>query len=446
MAAISPFRALRYDPGVISDLAAVVTPPYDVISSEAQARYHARHLYNLIRLILPREPDAAMSGRDRYAAAAETFAAWQAAGALRRDPSPALYLYAQAFTLKDGRRLLRRGILALVGLESYEARVVFPHERTFARHKEDRLRLTRACGAQLEAILGFYPGSAGPVQAALDRTMSGPPQVRVTDEEGVQHRLWAITDREEIARIVGELRATPVFIADGHHRYETALRYREERHAALGESAGAAGRRPHDFVLMNLVQAEDPGLVILPTHRIIRGRPARTGAALRQALEEDFGEETVPGAGADAAGAIGRLLDDCRRADAVGFGLLDAAGGASFLRMRHGPSAAARRRGDVAALDVALLHRLVIEKAMGIGADGSGDEAVAYTHDAEEAARMVAAGGAAAALFLNPPTVAQVQAVAERGETMPHKSTYFYPKNVSGLVMSPLDPTEFLPA
>jgi uncharacterized protein (DUF1015 family) len=446
MAAISPFRALRYDPRVVPDLAAVITPPYDVISPAAQARYHARHPYNLIRLILPQAPDAAVSGGDRYAAAADTFAAWQAAGALRRDPSPALYLYAQDFALKDGRRLLRRGILALVHLESYDARVVFPHERTFARHKKDRLRLTRACRAQLEAILGFYPGSAGAVQAALDRGMRGAPQVRVADEEGVEHRLWAITDRAAIVRIVGELRAAPVFIADGHHRYETALRYRAEQQAALGEFAEAAGRRPHDFVLMNLVQADDPGLVILPTHRIVRGRPARTGALLRLALEEDFGVEAVPAAGADAAGAIGRLLDECRRADAVGFGLLDAEGGASFLRVRRAPSTTARRRGDTAALDVALLHRLVIEKAMGIGADGSEGDAVAYTHDAEEAARAVAAGEAAAALFLNPPTVAQVQAVAERGETMPHKSTYFYPKNASGLVMSPLDPTESLPA
>lgn len=441
MATIRPFRALRFDPRAVPDLAAVVTPPYDVISPQAQARYYDRHPQNVIRLILPREADAAAQGRDRYAQAAETLRAWQGGGILRRDPVPALYLYAQRFDLAPGRQLVRRGMLALVRLESYDARIVFPHERTFARHKEDRLRLTRACHAQLEAILGFYPGAPDPVREALDRGMGTPPQVEVTDEEGVEHRLWAVTDSGEIGRLVRLFQERPVFIADGHHRYETALRYRDERRAELGEPAGAAGRRPHDFVLMNLVQAEDPGLVILPTHRIIRTRPARSGEALRQALETDFAIQAVPAS--DAAAGIRRLLEECRHRGEVGFGLLEAGGGASFLRLRRGPSAAARRSGEAAALDVTILHRQVIEQGMGLGAEASG-EAIGYTHDAHAAAEAVHRGEAAAALFQNPPPVAQVQAVAERGETMPQKSTYFYPKNVSGLVMSPLDPAESL--
>jgi uncharacterized protein (DUF1015 family) len=438
MARIEPFRALRYDSGRLPDLAAVVTPPYDVIPPEAQLRYRQRHPYNFVRLILAREDPPDETGRDRYDRAGRAYRDWQRSGVLRRDPAPALYLYEQSFAIA-GRRLRRRGFLAALRLEAYEAGVVFPHERTFSRHKDDRLRLMRTCPANLEAILGFYAGPAAPVTELLERGMTPPPSVALTDEEGESHRLWPLTDPDEIRLLQAALADRPVFIADGHHRYETALQFRDERR----RQTGAAGES--DFVLTNLIHAEDPGLLILPTHRILRQPPGVSGPALRAGLERRFQVTEVPIDPVRPAAALQAVLADLSAAgqERPVFALY--AGGSSILRLAlqdEGAIHALAAEGQPECawrLPVAVLHRLVIEELFGIAGAGAGDESLGYTRDALEAFRAVADGGAHAALFLNPPRVEDVRAIASEGGRMPHKSTYFYPKVLSGLVVRPLE-------
>jgi uncharacterized protein (DUF1015 family) len=447
MAEIAPFRALRYNPERVPDLALVVSPPYDVISPEGQERYHARHPYNVIRLILAR--DAAPGTREptRYERAGAAFKQWQAEGILRRDREPALCLAEQTLSLGPDRLLRRRGLLAMVHLAAYEERVILPHERTFAKYKADRLALMQAAPANLEAILGFYPGPAEAIRTALDRGMAAEPVADFTDEDGTRQRLWMLRDPAEVRAIAEALRARPVIIADGHHRYETALQFRAERRAAAG-APGEGARRPHEFVLMQLTGADDPGLVILPTHRLIRQHPPVGPSRLPAALGRSFRvEPRLLDAGDPSrslAAVLAEVADRGRRVPTFAV----YAGGPEILLISLQEQGivddlqAAGHSPAYARLDVAILHHLVLERILGLRAAGAGDDAIAYTRDAVEAVKAVAAGEAHLALLQNPPLVSQVEAVALAGERMPQKSTYFYPKLVSGLVISPLDPSE----
>ncbi len=445
MAEIIPFRALRYDPHRIPDLAQVVTPPYDVISPEAQDRYYARHPNNVVRLVLAKYEPPGVPGGSRYARAAATYTTWRRDGILGRDPTPAIYLYEQEFSAGQTSRLRRRGLLALVRLHEYAEQVILPHERTFSRHKDDRLQLMRACPANLEAILGFYPGSSGEIGAVLDRYMDTDPAVRVVDEEGIGHRLWLVEAPPEVATLCAALRDRPVVIADGHHRYETALTFRNERRSQNPTSAAAARHRLDDFVLMNLVSSDDPGLVILPTHRVIRRRPTRAETALTATLARHFRTVPFPLDAANPLPSLQAALADLARREGAGIACAFYTGGREILVMELTdptvPQAfvAEGRAPAYAELDVAVLHRLLVEEILGIPQATQTDDSIQYTRDASLALAAVSSGEAAAALFLNPPRVEQVQAIAMAGERMPQKSTFFFPKVLSGLILSPLD-------
>lgn len=444
MPEIIPFRALRYNPRVVPDLAEVVAPPYDVISPDAQLRYHARHPYNVVRLILPTDDPAAGPTGNRYLRAAETFAAWQRDGILERDPAPAVYLYEQEFSVGAARRLRRRGLLALVRLHDYADGVIFPHERTFARYRDDRLRLMRACPANLEAILGFYPGPAPAVATILDTHAARDPMMRLVDEDGVGHRVWLVRDRTEIDALAEALRDRPVIIADGHHRYETALNFRNERRTPDVVARAAAPPSLDGFVLMNLVAAHDPGLVILPTHRVIRRLPVRMDEPLGPALARHFAVRALPLDSGDPLRSLRLALADLARRPEGSIACAVYAGGSEVLILDLAdpgvPQAllAEGRAPALANLDVAVLHRLVIETLWGIPANSQRDDAIQYTRDESQALAAVRGGEAAVAVFLNAPRVAQVQAVAMAGDRMPQKSTFFFPKVLSGLVFNPL--------
>jgi uncharacterized protein (DUF1015 family) len=448
MAEIMPFRALRYNPRFVPDLKQVVAPPYDVISPEAQERYHARHPYNVVRLILAKDEAADTPGDNRYTHAAATFAAWRRERILRRDPEPALYLYEQEFSIGDAHRLRRRGLLALVRLHEYSEKVIFPHERTFARYKDDRLRLMRACPANLEAILGFYPGPAPAMAAIFDRRMETDAAVRLVDEDGVGHRLWLVQDAAEVDALQAALRDRPVIIADGHHRYETALNFRNERRGRDAFPREAACDRLDGFVLMHLVQADDPGLVILPTHRVIRRRPACAGEALMTALARHFRIQSFPLDAANPLRTLRTALADLAHRRDGGIACALYAGGAEVLLLKLTdptvPQAllAEGHAQAFAGLDVAVLHRLLIEGILGVPSTSQADDSIRYTREESQALAEVSAGEAALAIFLNAPRVEQVQAVAIAGERMPQKSTFFFPKVLSGLVMNPLDAEE----
>jgi uncharacterized protein (DUF1015 family) len=437
MADIAPFKALRYNPGVVGELSAVVAPPYDVITPEARKQY-ARHPLNVVHLTLPDAADPGPAVADAYQRAGTTFADWRARGVLVRDDEAALYPYEQEFSLEGGARLRRRGFLGLVRLAEYEERSVLPHERTFARYKDDRLRLMRACPANLEPILAFYRAPAAAVGATLAAAMGGPPLACVRDGEGTCHRLWRLP-AAAVPALTAPLTEGPVAIADGHHRYETALNFRNERLAGVppGETRG----RPEAFVLAHLVEAGDAGLLILPTHRVVRRAPA--WPALRSLLGTCFEVQPVPPSPAGALETLRAELRSLQSARGVGTAFLALGPGPEILRLRlrgDGPLEELRAAGHSTAyarLDVAVLHALVLERLLGL-APGDPD-AVVYERDERRVLSAVLQGEAGLAFCLSAPRPVEVLQLAQDGERMPQKSTYFYPKVLSGLVLHPLD-------
>src|SRR5579859_2785505 len=436
MADVRPLSGIRY--AAADQLATLVTPPYDVISPEAQARYYARHPENIIRLELGRDEPGDDALDNRYTRAAVTFAEWRLQGVLAQD-APSLYLYEQRFTAQ-GHEYIRLSLLARVRLEPWEAGVVLPHERTLSKPKDDRLKLYRACAANLSPLMALYDDPEEKLAGTLHRVREQTPDAHLTDEAGEGHRLWAISDPDIAAFVLSFFRERQLYIADGHHRYETALTYRDET-AALRK--GLPYDDPANFTLMALSAIEDPGLLVLPTHRILRDLDPARIAGLRAALKPYFSVEPLRSASADAA--ISALTSAGR--DETAFVLATSqdtwllrllpAGSAAMAALGgpHAHASAAWRR-----LDVAVLHELILNQALGISDDAvRAGEHVSYTRDATMAlAATTEGGGACVALLLNATPPAAIRDVARAGDRMPQKSTYFYPKLITGLVINPV--------
>ncbi len=451
MADVRPLPGIRY--ALESDLAAVVTPPYDVISPEAQARYYARDPHNIIRLELGRDERGDDELGNRYTRAALTFAEWRVSGVLRQD-APALYLYEQRFSIPGaGGARKRRGLFARVRIEPWEEGVVLPHERTLSKPKDDRLKLTRATAATLSPIMALYDDADGELAALFGKTARRKPEVAFTDEAGEEHRLWPLRDAPLIARVADFFRDRQLYIADGHHRYETALAYREELRETRRELP------PDDaanFTLMALSAIEDPGLVVLPTHRIVRGVAPERLTVFRDELRAYF-EVTPLGelgglATLNVAETLAALTAAGEGGRRVAF-VMVTPDGAFLLRQTAGGEAAMdaldpTRAGDHAGvseawrrLDVAGLHELVLTRGLGINEQMVRvGEGVTYTRDASAAVEAVHGGadGAQLAFLLNPTPPTAIRDVARAGDRMPQKSTYFYPKLITGLVINPL--------
>jgi uncharacterized protein (DUF1015 family) len=394
VADVAPFRALRYAEEAAGPLGRLVAPPYDVIGPDERRALLARSPFNAVHLILP---------EIAYEEVGALIAEWRASGALRRAQAPELVAWTQTFSV-GGRRLERRTLLAAVGLEAYERGVVRPHERTHAGPRDDRLRLTRAVRANLSPVFGLYPDAGGGAWAAA--RVEGPPDAELTDDEGTTHRVWRLADPARAADVAETLAERWILIADGHHRYETALAYREEH--------PEAGR-----VMMGLTALEDPGLVVLPTHRVLARWPDRATA----------GFEVRPVGGPE--GLVAAL--DAAPHDVAALGLVRPDGAALLTRPVDGGPAASR-------LDTVVLEREIL--VPGLGADQaelSARGALDYVKDADDAARRVREGTAAAAVLVRAPTTAQIAAVAEARETMPQKTTYFFPKLLTGIAFHLLD-------
>ncbi|HEX2503810.1 MAG TPA: DUF1015 domain-containing protein [Miltoncostaeaceae bacterium] len=408
MADVHPFRALRYTAaaGPLGDL---VAPPYDVISPDERRLYLAASPYNAVRLILPELPYEEVGG---------LIATWRATGVIGASPEPVLIAWTQGFTLEDGVARERRTILGAVGLEPYERGVVRPHERTHTGPVEDRLRLTRAVRANLSPVFGLYRDAGQAVWAALG--LQGPPDAELADRDGTLHRVWRVADPAAHGAVAEAMRDRWILIADGHHRYETALAYRDERRArATGNGAASGGDAPYDRVLMGLTALEDPGLVVLPTHRVLTRWP--------EGAESAFVSRPVDGLDALRAALAGAPED------APALGLVRPDGMRLLIGRAHGGASPGER------LDAAVLEREVLVPHLGADqAALTADGALGYTMDAARAARLVASGEAAAALMLRPIPKAEVAAVAEAGETMPQKSTYFFPKLLTGVAFHSL--------
>jgi uncharacterized protein (DUF1015 family) len=430
MPVVRPFRGILYDAALVGPIASVVAPPYDVVGPDEQKRLYEASPFNVIRLDLSRDSD-------RYGSASRTFAQWRARGALGRDRDPAFYVYAQRHRGKSGELHERFGFFARLHLEEFASGKILPHEKTLASPKADRLALQRACRANLSSIFGLYSAPGFSLVEAVRTAVEAPPWTDFMDAAGVRHRLWRLTDEAIQGTLERRLEARTVYIADGHHRYETALRYRDEMR---GETGRALGEEPFDYVLAYLVNMDEPGLVVLPTHRLLRELP--TGAQpLIERLRSCFRVEDVPrSAGRSEFFARLRCTPGERRIGMVlrgedRFFVLATRDGENDERLAG--SRALRR------LDVTLLHGLVLEGTASILALDAHHEAEAgrlvYSKDEDEAVACVESGEFAASFLLNATAVEEVRAVSEAGETMPEKSTYFYPKIATGLVFNSLE-------
>jgi uncharacterized protein (DUF1015 family) len=423
MVAAAPFRGLRFDPALVGEHAQVTAPPYDVISPEARDALEAMSPYNVVRLILARPggedvPQPERDGSSDYRHVADLLGRWRAEGALRRDKTPCLYVYEEIYELGGSHRV-QRGVLASVALDDTGEWVV-PHERTMAAPVADRLRLLEATAVNLSPIFGVYAGAGGPA-AVLDQVADREPALDGVDETGVRHRLWAVADPDRIVAWRERMASQRVLIADGHHRYRTSLAYRDAMRAANGGRPG-----PWDELLMFLVDADLHGPAVLAIHRLLGDVD---GATVLAGLEGDF--HARPAASpAEAERALGRLP-----ADAVAFGLYSE--GRSWLLVARDPAGLAAEAGrDRRMLDVEVLHGPVLSKRLGVS-DFEGR--VAYQSDLAAAVAAVDQGAAASLLILRPARFATVAEIAAGGETLPQKTTFFYPKPRDGLVFRPLD-------
>ncbi|MFM8702685.1 MAG: DUF1015 domain-containing protein [Planctomycetia bacterium] len=440
MPSVAPLRGLRYDPKHVGTLSQVIAPPYDVIDAALQQRLYDRHPANVIRLELNRPEPGDDARSNPYTRAARFLKEWREQGVLMQEPAAALYVYHQEFEV-EGVKHVRRGVMARVRLERFGTGNIHPHEETMAGPKQDRLLLTRACRANLSQVFGLYPDPQGEVQDLLDRTVAGQPPVEATDHLGVRSWMWPMTNEAIAAKVAGLLGPKPVFIADGHHRYETACTYRDEVAAAYAEAHGGEplpSDHPANFVLMMLVGMSDPGLLVLPTHRLFVQPAVATATELASRLGDCF---TTEPAGRGPAEAENVWLE-IETADEQGTIGLYTAGDQTWTLARV--TAAGRARMDEVAADhgpawrslgVSLLHRLVIGELLAakeIPTPG-------YVHLVREVVEGLETGRYPLAALVMPASVEDIRRVSQTGERMPAKSTYFYPKLASGLVFNPLE-------
>ncbi len=421
MAEIRPFRALRFNTEKAGEIGQLVCPPYDIISDEQRKGYLAKNPCNIIRLELPK-------GEEPYRTAGETLKQWMEQGILRQDEQESIYIYEEEFTV-NGLHTKFKGCIVRVRLEEFSKGIVLPHEETLSKAKEDRFNLMKATNCNFSQIYSLYMDPEHEITNRLDALSDAAPENELTDSDGVTHRLWIVSDQSEIAAICKAFADKKLYIADGHHRYETALNYRNycrENKIGSGEE---------DYVMMMLVDMEHPGLVVLPTHRLVRDLPQFDKENLLTACREYFDvteEEDINSAEAK----LKTLYDDGKKA----FAFYCGGSGYTLLVLRD-TDALARLLPDKSAasqgLDVTVLHTLVLEKILGIDADNMAKQInLTYVKQFEDAVAAVEKGDAQCAFILNPTKVTEIRDVAAAGEKMPQKSTYFYPKLITGLVMN----------
>ena len=439
MAHILPFRGVLYDPAVVKDIAQVVAPPYDVIDEAGQEALYARHPNNVIRLEFGQDHPGDGPTHNKYTRAAVCLRDWLTQGALRREAVPAIYPYAVEYRVPSSvgtveTRVLK-GFMSNVELEEFGSGKIYPHENTRAAAKADRFQLLETCRANFSPIFSLFSDPQKEVQGIIEQVMATQPaRFEFHDDEGFRERLWTVTDRAVLDRVVAGMSSKPLFIADGHHRYETALNYRRSRRE---QSGATSGLQPFDSVLMLFACLEDPGLTVLPTHRMLT-KPLPTAEDARRRLADAFDIEVLSYTAGNKTAVRARFLDTMRHDGQTKtvFGLVLKGESAYWLlrlKESHRPSAAStpRDRLDVSILQSEVLSRLLLDK--------KDEDAITYTKDDHEAVDWVRQGKAEGALVLNATKVSEVRDVAASGGRMPHKSTYFFPKPLTGLVMNVLD-------
>jgi len=421
LATVRPFQGIFYDPRRV-DLSRVVAPPYDVISPADQRRYYQQDPHNVVRLIAGEVHAADTPEDNKYTRAAAFFRQWLADGILHRESSPGLHVYRHRFVdPTDGRQRERQGILGVVELEPF-GRGVLPHEQTHARAKADRLSLTRAVVANLSPVFALYEDPQSAVRPVIATAVAESPRLSITGEDGDQHTIWSISGAERFHELAEVFRTSRLYIADGHHRYETALNFRNKQRVDHPEAPPDAA---FNYVLMLLVDMADPGLTILPTHRLLhdfeRFDPAlvdRLARRHRVIPRRDRAELLAAMQEPTASHRIGIAVTSTRAT--VDIGSADAA-------------------DPVSRLDVSVLHREILQRELGLEPDELESERyLSYSRDVATLLDRVETGAGQAAFFLRPPAVSDVVDVARAGQVMPQKSTYFFPKPASGIVFNPL--------
>ncbi len=432
MVEVRAFRALRYAKVAPEEMGEVSSPPYDVFTPALRRSFYERHPRNIVRLIQGETREGEEGDAGRVARAIAHLKEWRASGEMALDDAPALYPYRQRFALPDGTRLERNSFFAAVRLESYDGGNIRPHERTFPRPKGYLFDLWGGSGAHLGPIFGFYEDSRNAAAGALQSAAAGAPLADFEDD-GVRHTLWRCDDAGAIEAARRALAGKEAFIADGHHRYETSLNLRD---AARARGAPEGGET--DYTLMCLANASDPGMVVLPTHRLLASVSATTEDALATLAERyDVLEEEAPpvGAGGEAAGRLARLARE--NGGAPAFCLYAGGGSVRYLIGKRPRARGGSMEDSVASLDVSRLHADVVDGAYRASRE-EGD--IGFTPDPERALSSVRRGECAVALLLNPTPVESVCEIARAGGRMPHKSTYFYPKLRTGLVVHAFAP------
>ncbi len=440
MAEIQPFKGLRYNTKKV-DLKNVITEPYDRITPAMQEAYYKRSLYNIVRIILGKDDDPELAEKDKYARADFYLKRWEKEGLFVREDKKAVYVYDQEYTV-NGTAKKRRGLIARVKLEDFASKRVLPHEKTFPKHKEDRLRLLRATHTNTEQVFLLYTDDNKKVGRAIERALEKAELAGdVRDEDGHRNRLWAIKNENDISRIQRTMADKILIIADGHHRYETSLNYRREM---LQKLRSAKGDEAFNYIMMTLFDLNDPGLVILPTYRFVRGLEKFSQEDFKTLFSTDFEISELAEVSVSDQPALAKVRAKIDK-ESHTFGAFFVGSKKVFLlRLKSeeildkevdpGKSAEWRR------LDVAILHSLIIDKlAVFTEKPFVQDEQVGYIRNLQEGLKKVADGEWQVIFLLKPCSLQQIRQVVEKGELMPHKSTDFFPKLKSGLVLNPLE-------
>lgn len=450
MADIQAFRGIRYDLGHVGSLADVIAPPYDVINEELQDSLYKKHPANVVRLILNRsEPGDGPD--DKYKRAAKFLHHWIDEGVLVEENQPAIYVYHQIFEF-GGTTYARRGFMARIRLERFGEGNIYPHEETHSAAKADRLKLTSHCKANLSQIFGIYPDPENEAQELLEQAAAGLTPLEATDHLGVVHRMRVVTDLQVIAKVAAVMGPKPIYIADGHHRYETACNYRDQ----LAEEGKLDVSHPANHVLMMCISMNDPGMIVLPTHRLFRGIPELSSQDLASKLKSCFDVETFDGEGESDSVADTLWSEIEVMGDQGSIGLY-AAKDKQWLKAtlndqgrRKMEEIASDQSEDWRGLGVSLLHRLIVETLL----EEKDLPAPKYVHAVDEVNNGIKQGDSTGrdatgqsgsggqfnlASLVMPATLEHIRLISQHGERMPAKSTYFYPKLLSGMVINRLE-------
>ncbi|MCL5959655.1 MAG: DUF1015 domain-containing protein [Chloroflexi bacterium] len=441
MAEIRPFKGLRYSPDFADSMDQVTAPPYDVISPEQQRALYARSEHNVIRLEFGLEFEGDSPPDNRYTRARELFEQWLRDGVLVADRKPSMYLYQHEFEFRGSRRA-RRGVMAGLRLEDPDSGIVLPHEDTLDKPLGDRLDLMRACHANFSPVFGLFEDKNAHVAGLLEAVAASTPVIKVNGSGGEAHTVWIVEEPALLRALAEAIAPSPVFIADGHHRYKTALRYRDEVRAA---NPRFTGDEAYNYVMALLVELSDPGLVILPTHRVVARDLSDSACPIEQKLSDLFEVQHFPANG-DPGATAGRILQHMESAGSASvfgvYGLREGHFSLLLARNDDGIRDAMPRTSSAAwrSLDVSVLKAVVLERALGISEEDLVREGgIEYVADEVAAVRAVGEGKASLAWFLRPATVQQVRDVALASDRMPRKSTYFHPKPLTGLVLNHLE-------